>query len=384
MDDFQEVLSKILASGELRRPYSYNPDSTTYRNDLESKFILFQKTLDTFQKTGEIESYFFRNRQSMKGICDLILRAVDSYLSGNSGNAYKEMETLLKRSVIQKHIGHLVTNMRNYKRGPEYNTLYRVRLSESEITHRNDMFHIPFEKRHLVDTQRFSIAGIPCLYLGASIYVCWQEMGKPDLNKLYISKFAINTDNTANNINVLNLAYSPDTLIHDSPILFSDQEDWSIAKKKALIVFFPLLIACSYIRAHTPSSFAVEYIIPNLMLQWISKENNEVSGISYFSTKTQQLQNNENGVNFVFPPKTGHLQQKGFCSFLSSNFVLTKPASWQILDVFDEPQKIENAQRIAIADGNMDIGILENYRNTKFSKIENKVAAFFKLDTVNV
>lgn len=44
------------------------------------------------------------------------------------------------------------------------------------------MFHIPFELRGKAATQRYSIPGLPSLYLGSSCYICWEELHRPDLN----------------------------------------------------------------------------------------------------------------------------------------------------------------------------------------------------------
>lgn len=32
---------------------------------------------------------------------------------------------------------------------------------------KDEMFHIPYDKRNLVGNQRYSLSGLPCLYLGA-------------------------------------------------------------------------------------------------------------------------------------------------------------------------------------------------------------------------
>ena len=56
--------------------------------------------------------------------------------------------------------------------------LYRIRSDRSEfkIPDRGDIFHVPFEKRRLVGNQRYSIAGLPCLYLRSSLWICWEEL----------------------------------------------------------------------------------------------------------------------------------------------------------------------------------------------------------------
>lgn len=70
---------------------------------------------------------------------------------------------------------------------------YRIRCDRSEfkIPQRGDIFHVPFEKRRLVGNQRYSIAGLPCLYLGSSIWICWEELGRPPLDSVWVSRFRI-------------------------------------------------------------------------------------------------------------------------------------------------------------------------------------------------
>lgn len=53
------------------------------------------------------------------------------------------------------------------------------------------MLHIPFNKRELIKTQRFSISGVPCLYLGTTSYVCWLEMNKPRDSEFNVSSYKI-------------------------------------------------------------------------------------------------------------------------------------------------------------------------------------------------
>lgn len=45
----------------------------------------------------------------------------------------------------------------------------------------------------MVSTQRFSIPGVPCLYLGTTSYVCWLEMDKPHDSEfnVYATSFSI-------------------------------------------------------------------------------------------------------------------------------------------------------------------------------------------------
>ena len=61
--------------------------------------------------------------------------------------------------------------------------LYKARAAESNYRFsQNEMFHIPYEKRNKIGNQRFSVTGLPCLYLGSSSYICWEELGRVDFS----------------------------------------------------------------------------------------------------------------------------------------------------------------------------------------------------------
>lgn len=90
--------------------------------------------------------------------------------------------------------------------GPDYSEVqfFRARLSENVVEFSSeDMLHIPFNKRHIVKSERFSIPGLPCLYLGNSSYACWVEMGCPADHRFNVAPILL--DNTQK---VLNLTVS--------------------------------------------------------------------------------------------------------------------------------------------------------------------------------
>lgn len=66
-------------------------------------------------------------------------------------------------------------------------SFYRVRIyKENFPLPANQFFHIPFELRGKVKTQRYSIPGFPSLYIGTTAYVCWEELDRPNINDFQI------------------------------------------------------------------------------------------------------------------------------------------------------------------------------------------------------
>lgn len=73
--------------------------------------------------------------------------------------------------------------------------MYKCR-ENSKLFHfsKDEMFHIPYDKRHLIGNQRFSLSGLPCLYLGGSSYICWEELGRKDLNSSNYCGYSLKDD----------------------------------------------------------------------------------------------------------------------------------------------------------------------------------------------
>lgn len=221
---------------------------------------------------------------------------------------------------------------------------------------------MPFDLRHKISTYRYSIPGYPCLYLGGSLYVCWEELNKPDFSKLYLSAYKI--DDT---IRVLNFGYRPAEIAviienmsqHMTKVLENFCE--------AYMILWPLIAACS-IRVLIDGPFKVEYIIPQLLLQWISNERSEIDGIRYFSTKVVDYPNNPKiNCNFAFPVKSD--SRHGFCAKMKAGFKLTEPKNCQDLklEIFPHHTDLGNHQLPPVFDGSSP------YSETEFAKIESFV-----------
>lgn len=374
MEEFQKIISALLRGKTLRTPFVVSDDDGSYYASLQSKLDEYVRRLDSLKTQGPITDWIKNHITFFKSANALLLGSIEEYLTGNAGKAYDKIEELMRCDLIQSNLVKLKTPLDHvYDDSNNSKSLYRVRYSDYPLTKREDIFHIPFEKRYLVDTQRFSIAGLPCLYLGSSLYVCWQEMGKPDLNKLYLSHYKINANNSYNNVNVLDFAYSLETLKHEGLEEFvTFDEDDSKEKLISYLAMWPVLLACSFNKKVDNSKFNVEYVIPNLILQWIGKEKRPVSGIRYFSTKTTHLRHSDVGINYVFPPSSLTLKTKGFCESLTRTFIFSRPVSWQILGAIDNQAKITNNERFVRSD-NFEEQLVKKYKSTQFFAMEQKL-----------
>lgn len=221
--------------------------------------------------------------------------------------------------------------------------LYRIACVNDNIPYnRSRVFHPPYYMRSKISSCRYSIAGYPSLYLGTSLELCEEETKyNPHEQYALASRFQLeryfDERNRNIEIKVIELAikpqdffecnYSFDNRRDDYPNMINMLKDPSV--QKAYIVWYPLIASCSFIRVNKKDPFAAEYIIPQLLMQWVRKEmsnQNEnydkLIGIRYFSCASVKASNM--GYNYVFPT-SGIKNDRSFCPILSRAFKLTQP-----------------------------------------------------------
>lgn len=287
-----------------------------------------------------------------------LLEAVREYLRGHPSRAFFALQKALES--VKSYVDVLVSNP-----GPAEGQmpLYRMRTSAVPARFkREDFFHIPFEKRGLVSSQRYSINGLPCLYLGMSSYVCWEELGRPPFSSIYIAQMRSRDPMRR----VLDIAHIPFFIGSwwlklweaDAP----GRADWE-AGAVARVVCWPLMAACSIRAMEASAAFKPEYIVPQLLLQWVT-QSPEVYGIRYFSTKVGRPTALYLGANFVYPARTDG--DVGHCADLRNLFDVTAPLSWEVALASGMHRVGSNVSgEIEIAPGEF-----VDYQTTQFIEIE--------------
>lgn len=224
-----------------------------------------------------------------------LITALELYLNGFGVKAYNKIKKLLKHPDIKKHLECLSFQQR------QEDDLYRLRESEEKLDSKFDLFHIPFNLRHRIDSQRFSIPGFPCLYLGSSLDVCWYEIGKPDLSKTYASLFKPypGFNNTLKLLNLIYVGYGDQ--FSEFHIHFENQNKINVKQAYSYFILFPLIAACTMKAINRNSRFKQEYIIPNILTDWLL-EQDYFDGIAYKSTLFNSS-DKDKMINFVYPAK---------------------------------------------------------------------------------
>lgn len=153
-------------------------------------------------------------------------------------------------------------------------SFFKARNSVNQME-RQGMLHIPFDKRSLIATQRFSMPGIPCTYFSTSSLGCWTEMNMPDKDTFWVSSYIIEKE-----IKVLNLCIQQQQ-INGACSLINTQKEFDFAMQ--MIKIWPLVCATSFKVLEKDRNFKSEYIISQLIMQCIKELN--IDAIAYISKK---------------------------------------------------------------------------------------------------
>lgn len=226
--------------------------------------------------------------------------------------------------------------------------LYRIRDVKNNIRYnRADIFHVPASARSMISTCRYSIAGYPSLYLTTSLRLGLEEASS-NSNNAIVSRFEFVRSQRAINIQVLELGIKPQDFLEQEEDYRENvsyylrrkrlRSAWNLKSpdmREIYLRWYPVIAACSFIRADRSAPFASEYIIPQLLMQWVRTQNDmdSLMGIRYFSCASAR--SSELGFNYVFP--ASNFSYKGdFCSVLRNSFRVTEPV--YLRDYFDIAQ----------------------------------------------
>lgn len=196
-----------------------------------------------------------------------VLNTIEKYLNGDVFASYSAFKNMFDE--IEKMFPHETVS--------EGRTFYRMRATGG-LHAAEDFYHIPYDKIHLSKSERFSIAGYPCLYLGYSKHVCELEISKGSDS---IAKFVLKEPIG----NVLDLTLGQAGGMRSMP-------------EEQLVKVFPLIAACYIVPFYSSingnenrpdiSFFREEYIIPQLLTAYL-REKETYNGIIYYSVKDPNL-----------------------------------------------------------------------------------------------
>ena len=299
--------------------------------------------------TNNMQTGIVRQKELIKGIN----AAIGHYYDGRPFLAYQEFAKTMETRILK------YSKMLNIRKYSPNNNFYRIRIkNDNQVFSPNEMFHIPFQFRGKVSTQRYSIPGFPSLYLGTSLYVCWEELNRPKIDEFQTVRLQSKKE-----IRFLDLT---------NPKFNKDEIN---SEAYRYIMTWPLIAACSIRVKDTFDNFKPEYIIPQLLLQW-ARDYKGIDGIRYTSThiEASSLASHTGLSNLVMPVKENN--HSGFCNELSSTFEMTETISWRLLEFASGGQTYLYTQEEIYALNKkvpkLEIikGVKSSYSSTSFGKLE--------------
>jgi len=314
------------------------------------------------EETGKYYKYF--------------IKVIKLALEGKRSEAYGVLSTkILTKTAFSFSTFSEFTNYHINRADSDF--VYRMRVNDNTFNNTfrgEDMFHIPFEKRHLIGNNRFSLSGLPCLYFGNNVYCCWEELNRPRVDDCFISKFNLTGHS------FIDLSISPTRVDQAINSLYDKLKmlDFSYESEVKAIEYYindylkiwPIIFCCSVRTFYKHSVFKPEYIFPQLLLEWlISDRWATFDGIKFLSTKDSLLKDKFSSIKFInYVIPTRIIKPYGFCDESTAKISYTEPINFQIESILKN-KIISN--------------VYENeYENSVFGNIENILAEkefnFFK------
>lgn len=297
----------------------------------EIKTVLYQLAVQCSQppfsyRLDYLTSEILKIRTYIYQSCDCIEKVLQLYLKGDAINAYK----LIEKYLIGNPYLKILSSIPQDKESSLLKSLFKMRKNDGDrhLFTNKEMFHIPLNLRHKVGTYRFSMPGIPCIYLANNLYICSLEVQANPLHDYQASRVEL-----CDTVSVLNLAYCINETQQWCDMWDANRGDKKIADMIiAWFALYPLMLAsavktiqssASPLMCTQGASFVPEYVIPQLLMQYVTgNEDAKLDGIRYLSTKCIS---DDRRIGFyvcwAFPSKTDALQ--GHAANLKKIFKLT-------------------------------------------------------------
>lgn len=386
-------------------------NDNTIKNINLNKFnlpITIENDRDYFNRLKDVLNDYIDYIKSINGFCmnsikgteqnvELLITSLEYYYNADIYKARKNILDLLSKYVDNRFIVSNLNENYAFRGIAPFKDLYDENYAYDQMNdtplsffksrtgdnkfNRKDMLHIPFSKRELVKTQRFSIPGVPFLYLGTTSYVCWLEMDKPQDNIFNVSSYKIKKE-----LKILNLVLDQMLINgHSTQVIScnSNKKINNLNMLKTMIEIFPFICATSFRVKNVHRAFKSEYIISQLVMQCI--EELDIDGIAYASKKaSDSFISYPQCVNLALPIKCGSKleinSESDEYGEICNQIHLTQPVNLSEYLKIDRPNmfiKEQSYLNCCFNDGftsNIELGNINiSYQDTIFSKFDNYI-----------
>jgi hypothetical protein len=268
MEKSEMEKSKIFNEGLLRFPLTYEKEK-----GFKESSILWIEGYITLLKRYAFDPDIVTKVCSFKEKYKMML---ELYYQGKHSKAYACFEDAITKLI--PGIDLLLQKVTD----TDYFRTRIVPVEQMDICYeKREMWHIPFDKRELVKTERYSFPGVPCLYMGASSYACWVELNRPKFNAIQVAY--IKPKEKAKSSYFLDISMLP---IRFKKLIDENNDVRYSVNDYALIC--PIVALCSVKVCNESDWFKPEYIFPQFFMEYILDKGDEkrIIGIKYASVKT--------------------------------------------------------------------------------------------------
>lgn len=289
-NEYQSKLKKMVLG---------NPKFEVTLNKYKNKY------LDEIKKIKSLKNC---NCNKNENFSDQFVRYTDEFLKDIQNNydfiekIFDEIITIYNCFIVKnrfaafvrmsKYLESYSTNYTSQNAMQFTNIMFRARKKdEYKKDDINELFHIPFNKRYLSSSQRFSLAGQPMLYTGESLPLALNEIGcnEDEVNAaIYIPKYSNFYRHGMYDItnNVIDNLYATISLQEDGSIIEYNNNTFTMSKKNfkkimADSIFYQVLTFP--VQKEFSGSFIQEYVLPQLMMDIV--RNRGLSGLTYQTSK---------------------------------------------------------------------------------------------------
>lgn len=283
-------------------------------NDIVLRLNIQYTTLfECLNKTYFHSHKVYESKQKLHDICDSIIEVIRKVESGNRSSAFDQLYELY----FGKDNG-IYLNICDIKAGTSF---YRMRSADNYTQYtkntEDEMYHIPFNKRYLIGNERYSLTGFPTFYLSPSIYSCWEECNRCNLDFSNVALFK-NTDR----LQFLDMVLpKPNSIIYDNTLLW-----------------IPLILASRLKVIHDKGKFVPKYIIPQLLMECVIKSRRDSDSEIIIGTRYESIHQSERDLifdnfykddlflNYAIPPFES--SNRGVCKRIKELFEFWANTSW--------------------------------------------------------
>jgi len=355
MNDFFEELNNFIFSSEI------NCDDD-YKNRIVS-------TIDEY--ISIVSKHFNDYTDDLLLIKEYLVNSFDYMMAGKVRKAHNEIEELYKQyeSKLLIHNMKFGSSINIYKDVNKF--LYKGRRGGwNESYSRKDIFHIPFDRRDLIKTQRFSIPGIPSIYLSHSIMGVWEELNRPSFDELFISRFVLDDETKILDLGLNVLDFKPFVSSLSDP----NNKQYGIIKKVFdRFILTNLLKIVSSINVNDENRvFKSEYVLPQILLL-VGVEDSCFEGVRYPSVKVQS--DSYLFVNYALPALPDK-SSDNYSNILKKKMKLTLPVNIGLYSSMSDEVMYMNLDENLYRRNtviNVNKNIQRVYKDSNFFKLEMKL-----------